>query len=67
MLLVNNTLFTHQQAYRIVVNKDQITVIGASPVGAWYGLQTLMQLLKLYSSKEGIPPVTVNTRRNTLK
>ena len=61
VLLVNNTLFTHQQAYRIVVNKDQTTVIGATPVGAWYGLQTLMQLLKLYPPKEGIPPLTVNT------
>lgn len=61
VLLVNETLFTHQQAYRIVVNKDQATVIGATPVGVWYGLQTLMQLLKLYPPKEGIPPLTVNT------
>ena len=61
VLLVNETLFSHQQAYRIVINKDQTTVIGASPVGAWYGLQTLMQLLKLFPPKEGIPPLTVNT------
>jgi len=55
-------LFSHQQAYRIVVNKEQVTLIGASPVGAWYGLQTLLQLLKLFPPSEGIPPMTVNSR-----
>ena len=58
-MLVNETLFSHQQAYRIVVNKNQATVIGASPVGVWYGLQTLMQLMKLFPPKEGIPALTV--------
>ena len=61
VLMVNETLFTHQQAYRIIINKDQATVIGASPMGAWYALQTLIQLLKLFPPKEGIPPLTVNT------
>lgn len=60
VLLVSETLFSHPQAYRIVVNKDQITVIGASPVGTWYGLQTLIQLMRLFPPKEGIPPLTVN-------
>jgi len=67
VFLVNETLFSNHQAYRIIISNDQITVVGASPVGAWYGLQTLVQLLKLFPPKDGVPQLTVSTVKSGVR
>eukprot|EP01112_Ceratiomyxa_fruticulosa_P018867 TRINITY_DN6096_c0_g1_i1.p1 TRINITY_DN6096_c0_g1~~TRINITY_DN6096_c0_g1_i1.p1 ORF type:complete len:676 (-),score=108.50 TRINITY_DN6096_c0_g1_i1:224-2251(-) len=38
-------LFDHQEAYKLIVERNSISVIGSDDVGLHYGLETLCQLL----------------------
>ena len=39
---------THQDQYSLTVNKDNIEIISSSDAGAYYALQTLRDLIRLY-------------------
>ena len=44
-LKIDNSLFKHDEAYRLKVEKNNIEIIGASEQGLFYGVETFKQLL----------------------
>lgn len=44
-----------EQAYRLDVTPDRVTITGNTPTGLFYGVQTLVQLLKLEGGKLWLP------------
>lgn len=53
LLVVNSDLNTTAEGYMLSSSKDQVKIIGKSPAGLFYGVQTLFQLLppQIYSSE----------------
>lgn len=54
----NNETFDlspEQQSYQLTITENQVTIIGQTAVGAFYGIQTLRQLLE----QEEIPCLTI--------
>ena len=45
LLSVDSSTMNHSEGYRLVVNKRGIRIVGADVKGAFYGLQTLRQML----------------------
>ncbi|XP_076312660.1 uncharacterized protein LOC143226079 isoform X1 [Tachypleus tridentatus] len=58
--LVNPALFAHSESYRVAVTSSQIRIIGGDLVGLHQGINSVMQLLRLYSREEGIPTVFID-------
>lgn len=48
------------EGYQLTVNADGITIIGASPAGVFYGVQTLRKALPVTKGKAKLPAVTIN-------
>jgi hypothetical protein len=44
-----------QQAYRIQLTSERVTITGNTPTGVFYGVQTLIQLLKLENGNLWLP------------
>lgn len=48
------------EGYQLTVNADGITIIGTSPAGVFYGVQTLRKALPVTKGKAKLPAVTIN-------
>lgn len=48
------------EGYQLTVNADGITIIGASPAGVFYGVQTLRKALPVTKGKAKLPAVAIN-------
>lgn len=48
------------EGYQLTVNADGIAIIGASPAGVFYGIQTLRKALPVTKGKAKLPAVEIN-------
>lgn len=53
-LYVEPDLVPQEQGYRIVINRSGIAVTGGSPAGLFYGVCTLIQLVRIHATEEGV-------------
>ena len=51
---------SNNEAYRLEVTENSVTITGASEVGVFYGIQTLRKALPIGSKKATLPPTTIN-------
>lgn len=47
------------ESYRLSVDAEEVTVVGADPAGLFYGIQTLAQLITLDGEEATIPAVVI--------
>ena len=50
----------NNEAYRLEVTENKVTITGASEAGVFYGIQTLRKAAPLGDSKATLAPVTIN-------
>ena len=53
-LLIDPTLFTEENSYKIIVNEDNIKIIGSNTSSVFYGIQTLRKSLPFDAKGENI-------------
>ncbi|XP_064621643.1 uncharacterized protein LOC135484263 isoform X2 [Lineus longissimus] len=57
---INEQLFARSECYRLTITEHQIKITASDPCGFFYGLNTLIQLLRLCSREDGIPALQIH-------
>jgi hexosaminidase len=57
-LIVTPGSMRHSQGYQLTITSEGIDIVASAPVGVWYGVLTLLQLLEQYAGE--LPLLRVN-------
>lgn len=57
--IVLNTTATNSEKYILSISSSNISIVGNGNAGAFYGMQSLIQLLPVLSPKEKLPKLTI--------